>query len=442
IFASNKQRLGSKTIQKTSDMEEKQHSRRPTLAQSAIPLGRSKGYEDEKEANELRQIQNSNNNNNNNNNNKMNGNVPIIPTITSFYGAPLTTNASSKELYEQALSEDRWQSDMSSSLWYNYIRLLLGMSIGIVGMLHLEKKSVLIHCSDGWDRTAQLSSLAQILLDPYFRTIQGLCTLIEKDWVSFGHKFRERFAHVGDDTTEQSPVFIQFLDCLYQLLCQFPTHFEYNDNLLTFIAYHVTSCRFGTFLNNCEAERYYLHVPSHTPSIWHYILQCVHRYYETRPHVGENNNNNAHCDADDITYLSEDFVNSQYKPCPHVLFPDHRAMQLTIWPFYLRIDPFPSTAPPSAMPSTSQCRQQQQQQQQQQQDPCKVFEKLICEKERLHQAQTLQMQRQLLAVANEIQQLKQTLADTHEKGNEHSTDVTSNTIETQPSCFGSDDADD
>ena len=33
--------------------------------------------------------------------------------------------------------------------------------------------SVLVHCSDGWDRTAQTCALAQIMLDPYYRTITG-----------------------------------------------------------------------------------------------------------------------------------------------------------------------------------------------------------------------------------------------------------------------------
>jgi len=30
-----------------------------------------------------------------------------------------------------------------------------------------------VHCSDGWDRTAQTCSLACIMLDPYYRTIEG-----------------------------------------------------------------------------------------------------------------------------------------------------------------------------------------------------------------------------------------------------------------------------
>jgi len=33
--------------------------------------------------------------------------------------------------------------------------------------------SVLCHCSDGWDRTAQCVAVTQLLLDGYFRTYEG-----------------------------------------------------------------------------------------------------------------------------------------------------------------------------------------------------------------------------------------------------------------------------
>jgi len=39
-----------------------------------------------------------------------------------------------------------------------------------VRLIHVERASVLVHCSDGWDRTPQLTALAQLLLDPSFRT--------------------------------------------------------------------------------------------------------------------------------------------------------------------------------------------------------------------------------------------------------------------------------
>jgi hypothetical protein len=60
--------------------------------------------------------------------------------------------------------------------------------------------NVLIHCSDGWDRTAQVSALAQLLLDPWFRTLRGFCVLVEKEFLHCGHQFASR-AHFPRVTT-------------------------------------------------------------------------------------------------------------------------------------------------------------------------------------------------------------------------------------------------
>ena len=82
-----------------------------------------------------------------------------------------------------------------------------------------HKTSVIIHCSDGWDRTAQLTSLSMLLLDSYYRTLTGFQVLIEKEWTGFGHKFSHRVGF-GDDKhndADRSPVFLQFIDCVWQV---------------------------------------------------------------------------------------------------------------------------------------------------------------------------------------------------------------------------------
>ena len=71
--------------------------------------------------------------------------------------------------------------------------------------------TVLVHCSDGWDRTPQIVSLAQLMLDPYYRTIDGFRTLCEVCWLDFGHKMADRNGTVGggSDTNERAPIFLQ-----------------------------------------------------------------------------------------------------------------------------------------------------------------------------------------------------------------------------------------
>lgn len=65
-------------------------------------------------------------------------------------------------------------------------------------------------------------------MDPYFRTLHGFMMLIEKEWINGGHKHIDRFALGKRDMGEYSTVFLQFLDCVYQMLRQFPLDFEFN----------------------------------------------------------------------------------------------------------------------------------------------------------------------------------------------------------------------
>lgn len=88
---------------------------------------------------------------------------------------------------------------LHQSGWLRHIHNVLDGSAIIARRIGIKHSHVLIHCSDGWDRTSQLSALAQIMLDPYFRTLEGFIVLVEKDWLSFGHMFRLRSGYLNHE---------------------------------------------------------------------------------------------------------------------------------------------------------------------------------------------------------------------------------------------------
>ncbi|CAG8717500.1 7112_t:CDS:2, partial [Dentiscutata heterogama] len=191
------------------------------------------------------------------------------------------------------------KQNLDKSNWLKYISTILESSLVIIKNVHIASSHVLIHCSDGWDRTAQLTSISILCLDPYYRTFRGFQVLVEKEWISFGHKFTDRSGHLSDEKyfinsvntnaantafntvqskfynqsyiREISPIFQQFLDCVFQLLTQFPTRFEFNEKFLIELHYHCYSCQFGTFLCNSEKERMDYKVTTLTYSVWDYF---------------------------------------------------------------------------------------------------------------------------------------------------------------------------
>lgn len=209
-------------------------------------------------------------------------------------------------------NEDSWADDVESSGWLQLISKVLQGGVKIAHLLERHASSVVTHCSDGWDRTPQICCLAELILDPFYRTLEGFIILIEKEWIHFGHMFMKRCNHLNRPNEEVGPIFIQFLDAVWQFSRQFPEAFEFNECLLLFLALHVNSCRFGSFLFNSEKEAVEAEAKSRTTSIWSFVL-----------------------------HFRSDFLNCSYQEKNFSLFPNYRLKWLRIWEgFFLRFDRF------------------------------------------------------------------------------------------------------
>ncbi|XWS66275.1 hypothetical protein CRYUN_Cryun05aG0185500 [Craigia yunnanensis] len=244
-------------------------------------------------------------------------------------------------------------STLGDSGWLIHVQSVLAGSAWIAARVALESASVLVHCSDGWDRTSQLVSLANLMLDPYYRTFTGFQALVEKDWLAFGHPFSDRvgmpsisgtsFELTRQSSTESfssspmrqssgsftpqasnsshalnnySPIFLQWVDCVSQLLRIYPFAFEFSSTFLVDFLDCVLSCRFGNFLCNSEKERQQCGVYEACGCLWAYLADL--RSSEGSSHAHHN---------------------LFYHPLKHngPLLPPAAALAPTLWPqFHLR----------------------------------------------------------------------------------------------------------
>ena len=71
-----------------------------------------------------------------------------------------------------AATAEGFMAELGNSGWLKHVKAVLDSSVAIMQGVSAGR-SVIVHCSDGWDRTAQTCSLAELMLDGYYRTVTG-----------------------------------------------------------------------------------------------------------------------------------------------------------------------------------------------------------------------------------------------------------------------------
>ncbi|XP_077515553.1 myotubularin-related protein 10-B [Amblyomma americanum] len=159
---------------------------------------------------------------------------PIVREVGSSFHKlqALCMPTDEAEFLEQ---EARFYAALESTRWLECVSGCLKVALATAKVMAERRKHVLVREQTGADMTCVVVSLVQILLDPHYRTQAGFQTLIDKEWVAAGHPFPERLDLLGQGraSPEAAPVFLFFLDCVWQLLAQFPAAFEFSETYLT-----------------------------------------------------------------------------------------------------------------------------------------------------------------------------------------------------------------
>ncbi|ODN04438.1 Myotubularin-related protein 10 [Orchesella cincta] len=144
--------------------------------------------------------------------------------------------------------DSKFYSALDHTKWLLLVSRVLAKCRDIVDQLNQQGNAVIFQEQEGRDASCLFTSLVQLIVDPRFRTVTGFFSLIQKDWVAFGHPFHSTYMHT-------SPVFLLFLDSVFQLINQNPLEFEFNDKLLSSLWDSSFDCTTGTFLFDSPQQR-------------------------------------------------------------------------------------------------------------------------------------------------------------------------------------------
>ncbi|KAM9842624.1 myotubularin-related protein 9 isoform 2-T2 [Aulostomus maculatus] len=187
---------------------------------------------------------------------------------------------------DESHNMDRWLSKLENSKWLSHVQTALSTAGLLAECVERDGHSVLVHGHEGADSTLLISTLAQLIVDPHCRTLEGFLALLERELIQAGHPFQQRCAHSAYSHTrlqQESPVFLLLLDCVWQVWRQFPLALGFSEALLLRLATEAYASDYGTFLCNNDQERCALGVKEKTHCLFQALLRPKEKEHYSNP---------------------------------------------------------------------------------------------------------------------------------------------------------------
>lgn len=76
--------------------------------------------------------------------------------ISNLFRQHFKSIVSFADICYPTIDDSKWLSNVEETRWLEHIKCVISGAVRIVDKVENNKTSVLVHCSDGWDRTAQV----------------------------------------------------------------------------------------------------------------------------------------------------------------------------------------------------------------------------------------------------------------------------------------------
>ncbi|KAJ8304429.1 hypothetical protein KUTeg_018012 [Tegillarca granosa] len=172
-----------------------------------------------------------------------------------------------------------WMSSLGNTKWLSLVAQCLDAAIEVVNTIDKDRKTVVLREEDSRIFACLISSLSQIMMDSNFRSRAGFQSLIQREWVMMGYPFQKHLGLVAKNVENEVPLFLLFLDCVWQLIQQFPSEFGFSETYLTTLWDSVQMGIFDTFLfDSCyQRKRFFADGKCLRkcllPSVWNWNFQ-------------------------------------------------------------------------------------------------------------------------------------------------------------------------